>query len=189
MRKVQLTKSILSVSLILAFSAVVACSPGGSGTNSDRHDKSADQAASSLGVKFSNGKVNDVYQTYLRLKDALVRADAKEAQKGAEALKVALGKAGSTRGAAIALKIAGANAIKEQRLHLDTLTFEVEKLLKSGAISSGKIYKQHCPMANNGKGGYWLAAEPTVKNPYYGDEMLNCGSVEEEIGPGTSKGK
>jgi hypothetical protein len=36
-------------------------------------------------------------------------------------------------------------------------------------------------MANDGNGGYWLSSEPQIKNPYYGDEMLECGEVKEEI--------
>ena len=36
-------------------------------------------------------------------------------------------------------------------------------------------------MANEGNGGYWLAAEQEVRNPYYGDEMLACGEVKRTI--------
>jgi hypothetical protein len=36
-------------------------------------------------------------------------------------------------------------------------------------------------MAKNGDGAYWLASEKEIKNPYYGDDMLNCGEVKEEI--------
>ena len=43
------------------------------------------------------------------------------------------------------------------------------------------LYKQYCPMAFNNQGAYWLAAEEEVNNPYFGDLMLHCGSVEEVI--------
>jgi hypothetical protein len=36
-------------------------------------------------------------------------------------------------------------------------------------------------MYNNGKGADWLSKEKEIKNPYYGSQMLNCGSVEETI--------
>ena len=43
------------------------------------------------------------------------------------------------------------------------------------------VYYQHCPMYNNGKGANWLSKESTVKNPYYGAQMLNCGSTVETL--------
>jgi len=36
-------------------------------------------------------------------------------------------------------------------------------------------------MYNNGKGANWLSKEEAVKNPYYGSQMLTCGSVQETI--------
>jgi hypothetical protein len=36
-------------------------------------------------------------------------------------------------------------------------------------------------MANKGDGGDWLSTEKEIRNPYYGDEMLECGRVAEEI--------
>ncbi|HEY1025575.1 MAG TPA: hypothetical protein VGE26_10450, partial [Sphingobacteriaceae bacterium] len=63
----------------------------------------------------------------------------------------------------------------------DALTSEVEKLIKASKIKSGTVYKQYCPMAYDGNGAYWLANESDIRNPYYGDEMLECGEVKEEI--------
>ena len=40
-----------------------------------------------------------------------------------------------------------------------------------------KLYVQHCPMADNNKGANWLSLEQEIRNPYYGDAMLSCGSV------------
>ena len=39
------------------------------------------------------------------------------------------------------------------------------------------IYVQHCPMADNNSGADWLSLEKAIKNPYFGDKMLTCGSV------------
>ena len=39
------------------------------------------------------------------------------------------------------------------------------------------IYIQKCPMANNNKGAIWLSTDEEIRNPYYGDAMLTCGSV------------
>ncbi|MCK8523472.1 efflux RND transporter periplasmic adaptor subunit [Aquimarina sp. D1M17] len=43
------------------------------------------------------------------------------------------------------------------------------------------IYVQKCPMADGNKGAIWLSESKEVKNPYYGDLMLNCGEVIETI--------
>ena len=39
------------------------------------------------------------------------------------------------------------------------------------------IYVQHCPMADHNKGADWLSLEKAIKNPYFGNKMLTCGSV------------
>jgi Cu(I)/Ag(I) efflux system membrane fusion protein len=32
-------------------------------------------------------------------------------------------------------------------------------------------------MANNNMGAKWLSTEEQIRNPFYGDAMLTCGSV------------
>lgn len=51
---------------------------------------------------------------------------------------------------------------------------------KAGFTNSG-LYVQHCPMAFKNKGASWLAAETDIRNPYYGDKMLECGEVTETM--------
>ncbi|MEJ6981895.1 DUF3347 domain-containing protein [Pedobacter sp. P351] len=131
--------------------------------------------------QFKDETSKAVFQHYIHLKTALVKSDVKEAKTGAAALKIALNNAGSKKGAELASKIAAASDIGKQRNEFDALTAEVEDIIKSAGLKSGKIYKQFCPMAKNGEGAYWLASETEIKNPYYGNDMLNCGEVKEEI--------
>ncbi|RXF67466.1 DUF3347 domain-containing protein [Arcticibacter tournemirensis] len=180
MKKNPLMKGLLASGLILAFTAVTACSSDGSKHQSS-HSEKEHAMESAAGPEFSDAKVKAVYTHYVHVKNALISADAKEAATGGAALKTALLNIGNTKAADLAGKIAGAKTITEQREKFDALTAEVEKVVKSAKITGGKIYKQHCPMANGGKGGYWLANESSVRNPYYGDDMLSCGTVEEEI--------
>jgi hypothetical protein len=42
------------------------------------------------------------------------------------------------------------------------------------------LFKQYCPMAFDDKGAWWISDEREVVNPYFGEEMLNCGIVQEE---------
>jgi Cu(I)/Ag(I) efflux system membrane fusion protein len=36
-------------------------------------------------------------------------------------------------------------------------------------------------MANGNQGAVWISTEEGVKNPYFGDTMLTCGSIIETI--------
>ena len=41
----------------------------------------------------------------------------------------------------------------------------------------------HCPMAFDGEGADWLSATPEVLNPYFGAQMLRCGTVRRALHP------
>jgi hypothetical protein len=45
------------------------------------------------------------------------------------------------------------------------------------------LFLSHCPMVPGG-GGDWLAANEQIANPYFGSQMLRCGTVKETIAPG-----
>lgn len=129
--------------------------------------------------KFADAKINAVYQHYIHLKTALTNDDAKEAEMGAQMLDKAIKDAGvEVKNMAPMLN---AKDVKEKRAQLSSLSVELAAVFKKSKLESGVVYKQYCPMANDGNGGYWLASESQIKNPYYGKSMMSCGSVEEEI--------
>lgn len=70
--------------------------------------------------------------------------------------------------------------MEHQREHFDILSVDVKDLL---AITSTdrKLYQAFCPMYNEGKGAIWLSYTEEIKNPYFGSEMLTCGTVQEVI--------
>lgn len=179
------TNKILLASLSVMFAVSVACTSetsNQSGAEDDHAGHTHETSASEVGnPQFNDENTKAVYEHYIHLKTALVKADAKEAQSGASELSTALSNVANTTGADLASKIASASDIKAQRDNLDALTVEVEKVIKSGGLKSGKVFKQYCPMAQDGDGAYWLAGESDINNPYYGDEMLECGEVKEEI--------
>ena len=43
------------------------------------------------------------------------------------------------------------------------------------------LYHDHCPMADNNKGGMWLSETKEVKNPYFAGKMNECVKVKEVI--------
>jgi Cu(I)/Ag(I) efflux system membrane fusion protein len=46
------------------------------------------------------------------------------------------------------------------------------------------VRRVRCPMAFEGRGGRWLQRAEKVANPYYGSQMMACGTVESAIAPG-----
>ena len=74
-----------------------------------------------------------------------------------------------------------AKKIDHQREHFITLSNNITSVTKALKINAETTYLQFCPMANDGKGAYWLSQENKVKNPYYGKSMLTCGSVKETL--------
>ena len=45
----------------------------------------------------------------------------------------------------------------------------------------GTYYVQYCPMAFDNAGANWLSNEEQIRNPYFGDLMMKCGSVIDEL--------
>lgn len=132
-------------------------------------------------VEFQDEKMAAVYEHYMHVKTALVNTDAQEAQSGANMLSEALQNAGGNEQALnSAQTISQAGDINEQRIAFQDLSAAMEQMLV-GSVSSGQVYKQFCPMAFEGKGAYWLSSSEEIRNPYYGDKMLKCGSVRDTI--------
>jgi Cu(I)/Ag(I) efflux system membrane fusion protein len=47
-----------------------------------------------------------------------------------------------------------------------------------------ELFRAHCPMAFSNKGADWLQTEEVISNPYYGSQMLRCGSIKDVYAPG-----
>lgn len=76
--------------------------------------------------------------------------------------------------------IKGVLELEHQREHFAKLSaamIEVMKVIKPDFT----VYIDHCPMYNNGKGADWLSTENKIVNPFYGSQMLGCGSVKQTI--------
>lgn len=130
---------------------------------------------------FKDKQLGKAYEHYLQLKDALVASNKSEAQKASGDLIKALQplKTGSALKKAEEVKFA--TTLEAQRKAFTALSNEMINLVKDNKLSSGEIYLVHCPMANGNTGGSWLSSLNEVRNPYYGDAMLKCGSIKETI--------
>ncbi len=67
--------------------------------------------------------------------------------------------------------------ISHQREHFANLSLNMFTLAKAVKISAQPVYEAYCPM----KKAYWLSSEKEIKNPYYGNQMLTCGSIKNTI--------
>ncbi|GAA4438651.1 hypothetical protein GCM10023188_34330 [Pontibacter saemangeumensis] len=139
-------------------------------------------------------QISQLVSQYLKLKDALVASDADAAKAAATEV---LGTANAMPVATLttdekayaeektaqvissAEQIAAASDVEAQRAQLEPLSESVFSLAKAYDAGSQSLYYQHCPMALNNKGAYWLSANEEIQNPYFGDKMLKCGSTEE----------
>jgi Cu(I)/Ag(I) efflux system membrane fusion protein len=78
-------------------------------------------------------------------------------------------------------RISKANKLEEQRKHFIQLSDAMISLVKAFDAPENTLFVQFCPMADDNQGAFWLSSEDQVRNPYYGDQMLTCGEVREEV--------
>ena len=141
-------------------------------------------------------QLKGVVESYLTLKDYLVNEDASNTKKQAKIVLedldnvdmeflvnndahmqwMRLLKDIKTATSSLAKE----NDIASQRNYFKPLSSSIIKAVELFGINQ-TIYLQFCPMADNDKGGNWLSLTEEIFNPYFGDAMLKCGSVEQVI--------
>ncbi|WP_194850587.1 efflux RND transporter periplasmic adaptor subunit [Nonlabens antarcticus] len=133
-----------------------------------------------------------VLKPYLQMKDAFVSSDAGKVSAFAKATStslksVSIGSLGKMEQAHIKKSIEMLDAIatndilENQRAHYVILNENMVPIAMNIGSIDPTLYVQKCPMANNNKGAVWLSTEQDIRNPYYGEQMMTCGSVIEEI--------
>ncbi len=175
MKKLKILVPGLALSCLFA-----ACNQSDNSAKSPEKDSVA--TISSVAPQIKDETKNAVYKHYIHLKDALVASNISDAQAVAKELSAALAKIdGCENTSMLATKISNTSDIQVQRLNFTAVSSDIIAMLKNTEMTSGQMYVQYCPMANDGDGGYWLSSEKEIKNPYYGDEMMNCGEVKDTI--------
>lgn len=134
-------------------------------------------------VAFDDKKVTPkVFDAYQRITEDLVNADFESAKKHTADLLLAVedGKGDEKWNSVeeIANTLAKTGSLDAYREGFYNLSKELETTFKE-EVSSGEIYMQYCPMAFNDTGAYWFASDKEIMNPYFGDEMLHCGGIQE----------
>ncbi|MFY0686614.1 MAG: efflux RND transporter periplasmic adaptor subunit [Cyclobacteriaceae bacterium] len=136
-----------------------------------------------------------VFLSYLPVKDALIESDLEAANSNAQKLLDAMSNVdmrlvkGDAHAALMKDLIVLESAIKgiineedlgSARALLSPLSDQLYHSLKKYNITVAG-YRQFCPMALDYEGAYWLSDSEEILNPYFGDAMLTCGNVEEEL--------
>lgn len=140
--------------------------------------------------------INEIVTNYLKIKNALTNDDAKTAANAGKSLfkvfaatsinsltpsqkKEYLDIADDAKEHAEHI---GDNAgkIDHQREHFAILSKDINDLIKLLG-SNKKLYQDHCPMYDDGKGAIWISESKEIKNPYYGSKMLTCGSLKKTL--------
>jgi membrane fusion protein, copper/silver efflux system len=141
-------------------------------------------------------QLQEVYKSYISLKNSLVETDAGKSKEAATALLSSLGKAdmkllkGDAHDKWMQLysamdksikSIASEGDIGAQRAGFSSLSNHLFTTIRTFGIPEGTVYWQYCPMAFDDKGAYWLSELSEIRNPYFGDEMLTCGETRETL--------
>ncbi len=73
--------------------------------------------------------------------------------------------------------ISESTQIAHQREHFGALSADLYAVLKTFKSGSTVVNEQYCPMVKK----TWLSETKTIKNPYYGKKMLDCGVTKETL--------
>ncbi|GGF03991.1 hypothetical protein GCM10011518_11470 [Flavobacterium limi] len=137
------------------------------------------------------GPLQRVYDAYFTLNDAFIQSDSESVAANAKILSEAILAVKmeslsdqehtnwmkvNTVLAAQSGAIATTKGIDKQRESFKELSKKLYELMKT-AKGTVPVYYQYCPMAD----ANWLSKESTIKNPYYGSQMLSCGKTVETI--------
>ncbi len=140
--------------------------------------------------------INELLTAYHELKDALVNGDSEKTREAAATIpeNIAAFNSDALDGEASeaynnyiepiqtsAAAMAAEASIDKQREHLVALSGNLYRLTKAFDANDADLYYQYCPMAFDNEGAYWLSSKQEIRNPYFGDQMLKCGSVREKI--------
>lgn len=139
----------------------------------------------------------EIITSYLQLKDALTKDNSKEAATAGNTMVVTLASVDINALSTEQMKpytiIAddlkenaehiGANAGKldHQREHFEILSKDMADIITIFGNGGQILYKDFCPMFNNGKGAIWISESKDIKNPYLGKAMPTCGTIKAEM--------
>lgn len=173
------------------------------GSDTVQHATSSSEGEiKSVAVSFTNvdpkaaATIKEIVDQYLSLKNALANDNSNDAAVSGKSIVAAIAKLDKSLLSIEQKKVIDENQddlkehaehisenaknIKHQREHFVGMSEDMYALVK--AFGAGRpIYHDHCPMAQENKGAMWISEVKDIKNPYFGAEMSECGTIEEVI--------
>lgn len=138
-------------------------------------------------LKAQNASVDKIASAYIGVKNALVGSNATLAKNRSKELLDAFSSVKDLTPAqqktvniyVDKLKfdsrhISEITKIDHQREHFQSLSNNMYSMLSALKLNGTTLYQQYCPM----KKAAWLSESKDIRNPYYGNEMLECGTVK-----------
>jgi hypothetical protein len=148
---------------------------------SKTEEKQAESPAMAVVEASITTEGDDMVTAYMNLKDALVASDMEAAKKSGQSLHhLVMGNDATKEMADACMTLASAEDLKGQRKAFQKVTESFIAHVKATGADQ-KLYVQFCPMAFNNTGGNWVSLSSEIRNPYFGEMMLKCGKVEEEL--------
>lgn len=144
-------------------------------------DDSNHEGEDSDGISFKDSNLKSAFEQYALLRNALTDTDFDKTKSNALILMSVIKKVNGAEKVTEAVEIISKSAnIEAQRLAFSDLSNELLALIK-GNLSSGELYLAYCPMALDNAGANWITEVNEIKNPYFGDKMLKCGTIKETL--------
>ncbi len=199
-----MNKIILSI--IAATTILAACNNSSSGKK-DNTDSAAQTTAAPVDTYLKQipaatvtnqaASIKEILADYLQMKNAFANDNTDDAAKAGSSLEITfknfdMGSITEEQQKIFAdvaddakehAEHIGANGgnIAHQREHFDMLSKDMADLIKTFGNGGQTLYKDFCPMYNNGKGAIWISETKEIKNPYLGKAMPTCGTMKEEM--------
>ncbi len=142
-------------------------------------------------------QLGSVYDGYFRMQKALADDDVGGAAAAADQMlqavnavdasalpeeAAALWNSKANRLRSLLSRMDAQDAIQQMREGFYTISQHMIAMAKSlGPFASDTVYLMYCPMAFDDSGAQWLQDNDQLLNPYFGETMLKCGSVEQAI--------
>jgi Cu(I)/Ag(I) efflux system membrane fusion protein len=188
--------------VIIASALIVSCSNNISNTNEKKDNNVSATIASTDPSSNMNPnatkKLVSLLNNYYSLKDALVATDANKAITAANTMMISVD--------SFTNSLTQNEATSETNLNIDTIRTNLNRIsgnsskkvddirmyfskisnplfaicTKAG-LKNAMVFKEHCPMAFDDTGAYWLSNYTEIKNPYFGKKMIECGEVEDSL--------
>lgn len=165
-------KILSGITIALALSA---CS---SNSKTQNNDAAENKTEATINRTETNKNLPSWLSSYMLIKDALVTSNSEEVKKAANQLSSATDVDPTIKD--LSTQISQTDNLDEQRAIFEKLSAAAFEIAGKSTQELG-LYKQFCPMAFDNKGAFWLSSQEEIMNPYFGDEMLHCGFIEEEL--------